>query len=519
MRKVTLVCLVLGLWQVLHVSPVLASEANWEEIGRGNMDVSAVLAQADNPRVILIGAKGGVFRSEDAGGSWRLALPLRGQRINFLYSDPGNKNFLYAACANGLYYSANSGADWRRLYKGRNDAQSDCLAVLVCGENLYLGTGEGLFISRDLGRTWFKEGGKIGDSKIFALASIRDETGEHDIYAASVEGVFRMRPSDKTWERVFVPSAQEASPGICDDDQDKDADERATNIRYLAAGTFSDPCLYLSTSRGVYTSIDKGKTWDALVDYGLLSRDAGYILATPSGELYVTTGSGIFKYTGRRWQELSFALSAGEYRALAIDKDGNLYAACDKGLFRALRRDFAAYQPQEAILARLAKEPDVEEVQKAAIKYAEVCPEKIKLWRRQAMASALLPTLSATVNRDVGDLWHWEAGSSTKAGDDVLIKGRDSMGWDVHLSWDLSQIIWNPDQTSIDVRSKLMVELRNDILDEVNKIYFERLRIKMELDELRIEDKRKRMEKELRLKELTASLDAFTGGYFSRKMR
>lgn len=61
-----------------------------------------------------------------------------------------------------------------------------------------------------------------------------------------------------------------------------------------------------------------------------------------------------------------------------------------------------------------------------------------------------------------------------------------------------------------------MVELRNDILDEVNKLYLERLRVKMEPEELRIEDKRKRMEKELRFKELTASLDGLTGGYFSR---
>ena len=516
MRRVMLVCLVLSLWQV---AAVLAAEVSWEEIARGNTDVSAVLVQADNPRVILIGAKGGVFRSEDAGGSWRLALPLRGQRVNFLYSDPGNKNFLYAACANGLYYSANRGADWKRIYKGRNDAQSDCLAILACAENLYLGTGGGLFISRDSGRTWSKEGGKIGDSKIFALVSIADTAGRYEVYAAAVEGVFRMGSVEKTWERVFSPSAQEAPSGVCDDDQDKEGDERATNIRYLALSTFSAPCLYLSTSRGVYASMDKGKSWDALVDYGLLSRDAGYILATPSGELYVTTSSGIFKYTGQRWQELSFALSTGEYRALAIDKEGNLYAACDKGLFRCLRRDFAAYQPQEAISQHLAKEPDVQEVQKAAIKYAEVCPEKIKIWRRQAMACALLPTLSATVNRDAGDLWHWESGSSTKAGDDVLIKGRDSMGWDVHVSWDLGQVIWNPDQTSIDVRSKLMVELRNDILDEVNKIYFERLRVKMELDELRIDDKRKRMEKELRLKELTASLDAYTGGYFSRHIK
>jgi len=100
----------------------------------------------------------------------------------------------------------------------------------------------------------------------------------------------------------------------------------------------------------------------------------------------------------------------------------------------------------------------------------------------------------------------------------LLRRGKDSLDWDVGVSWDLSELIWSTDQTSIDVRSKLMVELRNDLLDEVNKIYFERIRVKMEIDNLSIEDRKKRFEKELRLRELTASIDALTGGYFSQQI-
>jgi len=60
-----------------------------------------------------------------------------------------------------------------------------------------------------------------------------------------------------------------------------------------------------------------------------------------------------------------------------------------------------------------------------------------------------------------------------------------------------------------------VVQLRDDILDEVNKVYFERLRVKIELDNLSIEEKNKRAQKQLRLEELTACLDGLTGGYFS----
>ena len=127
--------------------------------------------------------------------------------------------------------------------------------------------------------------------------------------------------------------------------------------------------------------------------------------------------------------------------------------------------------------------------------------------------------VTAGVNRDTADLWHWESGSSSKSGDDILVRGKDNVSWDVSLGWDLGDLVWNDAQTSIDVRSRLAVQLRNDILDEVNKYYFERIRIKIELDNLSLEERKKRFEKELRLQELTASLDALTGGYLSRQLK
>ena len=63
-----------------------------------------------------------------------------------------------------------------------------------------------------------------------------------------------------------------------------------------------------------------------------------------------------------------------------------------------------------------------------------------------------------------------------------------------------------------------MIVLRNDILDEVNKLYFERRRVKIELAYLPAQESRKIEDKKLRLEELAASLDALTGGFFSRRL-
>jgi hypothetical protein len=209
-------------------------------------------------------------------------------------------------------------------------------------------------------------------------------------------------------------------------------------------------------------------------------------------------------------------LCTEEIKSLVIDSQDNLYAACDKGLFKADKANFDEISGSNPLALYYKNEPEIKEIQEAAIRYAEVQPEKIERWRKSALKAAWMPQINIGIDRDVSDLWHWETGSTTRVEDDTLIKGCDSIEWDVTLSWDLGKLIWNDDQTSIDVRSRLMVQLRNDILDEVTKLYFERIRVKMDLDNITLEDRKKRFEKELKLKELTAYLDALTGGFFSQ---
>jgi hypothetical protein len=62
-----------------------------------------------------------------------------------------------------------------------------------------------------------------------------------------------------------------------------------------------------------------------------------------------------------------------------------------------------------------------------------------------------------------------------------------------------------------------MVQLRQDILEQVTRLYFERVRLRAELAHPGQATFKKRSEKELRIQEITALLDAFTGGKFSAR--
>lgn len=158
--------------------------------------------------------------------------------------------------------------------------------------------------------------------------------------------------------------------------------------------------------------------------------------------------------------------------------------------------------------------PSIGQVQRAAIQYAEVSPEKITRWRALARVKALLPRLTVDLDRDRNRT----VASATSGGKTTFSIGPEdeSLSVGLSLTWDFGELIWNPDQTSIDSRSRLTVKLRKEILEEVTKLYFERKRLLAEFGANPTEDEVLQRERQLRVGELTAQLDALTGGYFSK---
>ncbi|MCX5686711.1 MAG: hypothetical protein NTW09_04555, partial [Candidatus Omnitrophica bacterium] len=126
---------------------------------------------------------------------------------------------------------------------------------------------------------------------------------------------------------------------------------------------------------------------------------------------------------------------------------------------------------------------------------------------------ALVPKVS------VGKYIHTSTNSTiyTSATRDYVAVGPDdiSNGFDVSVSWDLGNLIYSDDQTNIDVRSRLTTQLRNDILDDLRRVYFERKRLQFEIMTNPPKDLKARFEKELRIQELTQAIDDLTGNYLS----
>lgn len=169
------------------------------------------------------------------------------------------------------------------------------------------------------------------------------------------------------------------------------------------------------------------------------------------------------------------------------------------------------------VLQRYAAEPSVREVQQQAIAYMRVHPEEVDSWRLRARTNALAPRLTTTGQGILND----DTRTVEKPGDPTIVsQDNDQSGrLTVGATWDLNRLIFEPAEMAVARESVRIANLRDRVLDEVTRRYFERRRLQVDLELSPPKDLADRVKKELRLQELTADIDAVTGGWFSEKLK
>lgn len=505
MKKLILVLLILGVWLMPGVRVECFEDLAWENISAQILEVNALWVNSRNPRIILVGADRGVFRTEDRGRSWQAVLFGAGRRVNFLYADPVNEDFIYSACSSGLFLSSDQGKTFRQIYQGDSEDELGCLCLIkLDGERIYLGTQTGLIISRDNGRIWHKYPGKLGNLLIQAIAV--NQAGNH-IYLATPEGVYQI-DSQQGVQRILVSRQGDLDDETVEalDAQDSQPDNEDYQLSYVCIDSNKPGDIYAAVTNGVFKSGDSGQTWKRLSGAGISGGQVRFITVSDNSGLWAVTKSGIFVYNNNRWQKVSLKLIMRDIRFLEIDNYGNFYAGGDKGLFRSSDYPRDAHSSS---LAGIDREPDIRQVQQAAIKYAQViAPEQINAHRRLARLKAILPDLSVDYDKTI------YGSASTKVNGEYGNSITGPRDWGVSLKWDLGDLIWSEQQRLIDSQVRLMVKLRQDILDEVTRLYFERRRLKLELISSRELTYQQEQDKKLTIDELTALINGLTGGCF-----
>lgn len=128
--------------------------------------------------VVLASIPGGIGRSDDAGATWRFTqLPLPPPLISCLTLSPdfGRDGCAFAgSLQDGVLRSDDGGTTWQAWNAGLFDHEVLSLAIspnFADDRTLFVGTGTGLFRSRNAGRSWTACGMPTDDPAILTLAA------------------------------------------------------------------------------------------------------------------------------------------------------------------------------------------------------------------------------------------------------------------------------------------------------------------------------------------------------------
>lgn len=177
------------------------------------------------------------------------------------------------------------------------------------------------------------------------------------------------------------------------------------------------------------------------------------------------------------------------------------------GQTRAYKADMATYE----------REPTVREVQLAALRYYQVDDQTLKGQKSATEYKALVPSLSVNGNysqNSSGDETRNDEYSSTTFWLANIASGTAfSVGGS--LSWNLPNLVFSAETLAVQSRAGA----REGILKEVTRIYYDRRRAQIAMRYNPARDEAGRASQQLKIDELTALLDAYTGGWFSKQTR
>lgn len=164
---------------------------------------------------------------------------------------------IFAGCNRGLYLTENMGISWNDISPNRD---SLLIPMVICidfdsNDNVYLGTDNGLYKSKDYGQTWTHLG--FENKKIVSIAI----NSSNDIFL-DVENyrIVRSVGVDTVWKDVF------------------------TEIPSYSLLINADDIIFAGTLDGVYRSTNNGTDWEQiglpnLTVQKLILNSKGYILA------------------------------------------------------------------------------------------------------------------------------------------------------------------------------------------------------------------------------------------------
>lgn len=241
-----------------HVFQSLDAGEHWTLLGRAGarLDsvITSIVVDARDSRVLWastwtqdVTAGGGVYRSDDAGATWR-AAGLAGHAVRALAQAPSNPGLLVAGAVDGVFHSLDSGRTWERLTPaGHEELRNFDSIALDPGDPqvFYAGTYHLPWKTVDGGAHWAPvHEGMIDDSDVMSL--LVDRTRPRRVFASACSGIYLSEDGAAIWRKIQgIPYSARRTQVIL-----QDPDKPAT--------------VYAATTEGLWVTPNSGSAWRRL---------------------------------------------------------------------------------------------------------------------------------------------------------------------------------------------------------------------------------------------------------------
>ncbi|HET6304783.1 MAG TPA: hypothetical protein VFG80_08375 [Myxococcota bacterium] len=497
---------VLAALLALAVRPSVADPSvRWERapavVGTGG---GAALATHEATGRLALGDERGVLVGESPGSLRRVARHGPVRDLAFLPDAT-----LLVATERGLFHVDRDGRETDRSPAPGTRARL-VVRVAAAGDLVVAASAAGAFVSRDA-RTWQRIDAGLPEGSADALA-LRETAGGSELWIV-IEG--------ELWS-ALLSSGPDGAPRAASVARQRPFDGAVGGgPRDVLLGSGDEDVLVLADDAlAVRGASQPG--WRVLRP-ALPPGSVAQRLARAAGWLWIATDRGLSFAAAPEgpWERARGPAASQSVVALAA-LGPRLFAAGDAGLLvgevEADAAPGAAAAPWEA---SLPSGPPIARVQRAALAYLELRPSEIEALRRGVAKRGWLPVLDLTLAAERENILVHDRDETFTSGDyrELRDRARDrhrDYAADLTLSWDLGDVAYNADAIDVAKEAREVIELRDDVLDEVNQLYYERRRSLLELEAA--QDPREAERLRLRADELAAGLDAWTGGWFGRAL-
>src|SRR5689334_4687631 len=359
---------------------------HWEllyNFAKPKLFVDHIIVDPRNPKVLYVGAHrhnlpGGFFKSTDGGITWKESEQLKNEAVHSLAQSESNPDTLIAGTFNTIFRSDDAGDTWKQLQTSNVPGLLHVESLAIdprTANTIYAGTWYLPYKSTDGGQTWKSiKNGIIDDSDIFAIDI--DPHDPNHIIASACSGIYETKTAGDSWRKVQgIPSQSRrtrailqhpsvnglvfagTTEGFWRSDKGVDPDSwmvttsRQLEINSIAVHPSRPDTVFIGTNNyGVMVSTDGGKSFTP-TNGGFSGRFANAILAdreTPNrvyaSTINTATGGGFFFVSddnGESWHPSMRSMPARliTYAILQDARDANIiYLGTNLGVYRSTDR-------------------------------------------------------------------------------------------------------------------------------------------------------------------------------------